>query len=270
MPCLYAHHTFGQKVRSLLPEEMQECISTYEEQFNLGLQGPDFLFYFRPLGKNPINRLGHRIHKKPGAFFIRKVLPTVSRKGQYSPETAYLLGFLCHFMLDSKCHPYVEKKVEESGIGHVDMEGEFDKFLMKKDGIRPETYPLWKHIPVDLLTVRTLHYLYPWIKKRHAVASLYSFRFCKWLLTAQNRVKKHLLIVLMKTVGLYQKLRGHYLWDETLEGSESISIGLYIRYEEEIEKAAAMEQSLWKLIGEKGKGKLSPRLSVNFSGHQVM
>lgn len=266
MPCLYAHHTFGQKVRGLLPEEMQECISTYEDQFNLGLQGPDFLFYFRPLGKNPINRLGHRIHKKPGEFYLKKILPVVRRKGQYSPETAYLLGFFCHFMLDSKCHPYVEKKVKETGIEHVDMEGEFDKFLMKRDGIRPETYSLWKHIPTDLLTIHTLQYLYPWIKERHIIASLYSFRFCKWLLTAQNPIKKQILIVLMKSIGLYEKLRGHYLWDETLEGSEPISIGLSIRYEEEIEKAAAMEIRLWKMIGEKRKIKPPSRLSVNFSG----
>ena len=270
MPCLYAHDTFGQKVRKLLPKEMQECIATYEDQFQLGLQGPDFLFYFRPLSKNPVNGLGHKIHKKPGAFYLKKVLPIVRRKGKYSPESAYLLGFLCHFMLDSHCHPYVEKKEKETRIGHVDLEGEFDKFLMKRDGMRPETYPLWRHIKIDRLTVNTLFYLYPWVKKRHIIVSLWSFKFCKWLLTAQNPVKKQCLIYLMKGLGLYEKLGGHYLWDETKEGSEPVSLGLFIRYEEEIEKTVAMEKMLWDMMGDSKKNKFSPRLSVNFSGKEVM
>ena len=102
MPCLYAHHTFGEKVRALLPSEMQECISTYEEQFQLGLQGPDFLFFFCPLKKNPISDLGHKIHKKPGAFDVKKVLPAVRRKGLYSPAW-YDLSFYVRQQLSSLC-----------------------------------------------------------------------------------------------------------------------------------------------------------------------
>lgn len=266
MPCLYAHYTFGEKVRTLLPSEMQECVSTYEEQFHLGLQGPDFLFFFCPLKKNPISDLGHKIHKKPGAFYVKKVLPVVRRKGLYSPETAYLLGMICHFMLDSSCHPYVEKKEKETGIGHVDLEGEFDKYLMKKDGFRPERYRLDRHIPVDFFTIETLTKMYPWVRKRFLALSLWSFWFCKRLMAADNPVKKRVLIFLMKQMGLYESLRGHYLWDDTLEGSEPVSLGLYIRYEEEIVKTVEMEKMVWELIGRKENVRLSPRFQVNFSG----
>lgn len=267
MPCLYAHYTFGQKVKNLLPEEVQECISNYEEQFNLGLQGPDFLFYFRPLGKNPVNRLGHKIHKKTGAFYIKKILPTVRRKGQFSPETAYLLGFLCHFLLDSRCHPYVNQKAEELDIKHVDLEGEFDKFLLiKKRGVRPERYPLWRHIPVDSLTVDTLTYMYPWVSRRYLRAALFSFRFYKWLMTAQNPIKKQFLIVTMKCLGLYEKLRGHYLWDERLEGTEMVSIGLNLHLQEEIPVAVELLEDIWEQIGRRGEVKLSPRFYMDFSG----
>lgn len=266
MPCLYAHYTFGEKVRAQLPQEMKECISVYEEPFHLGLQGPDFLYFYMPLRKNSVNFLGHRIHKKPGAFSIKKVFPLVRRKGRYSPETAYLIGYLCHFMLDSQCHPYVDGQAKKTGIRHVPLEGEFDKFLMKKDGICPETYPLWRHVPVDPLTIRTAIRLYPWEKPWKVAAALLSFRFCKWLLTARNPLNKRLLTRLMRFLGLYEKLQGHYLWDGVLEGSEPASFGLFIRYEGAVEETARIAKQLFEAIGQKGRVRLNPRLDVNFSG----
>lgn len=267
MPCLYAHYRFGQEVKYFLSPEIQECISTYEDQFNLGLQGPDFLFYFRPLSKNPVNRLGHQIHKKTGAFYVKKILPTVRRKGKFSPESAYLLGFVCHFLLDSRCHPYVNKKEKELGIKHVDLEGEFEKFLLiKKLGVRPELYPMWKHIPVDSVTVNTLTYMYPWVSRRFLKAALHSFRFYKWLMTAQNPIKKKFLIKAMNFIGLYEKLRGQYIWDDRLEGTEMVSIGLNLHLQEEIPGAVDVVEDIWKLIGTKGEVKLPSRLAMNFSG----
>lgn len=266
MPCLFAHYVFGQKIRKNLPDDMRECIDTYEDQFNLGLQGPDFLFYFRPLHKNSVNQLGYKLHEKSGEFYIRRVLPIVRRKGVYSPECAYLMGFLCHYMLDSRCHPYVEQNEMEKGFAHVDMEGEFDKFLMKKRNLRPETFPAWKLIPADSLTMKTVSNLYPWLKEKDAAAGVLSFRFYKWLLTAQNPVKKKILIGVMKKAGLYEELRGQYLWDETRKGTEMISIGLFIHMEEERNQTVEMEKVLWELIKDKKKKELPKRLSLNFSG----
>ena len=266
MPCLYAHHTFGQKVRGLLPEEMQECIATYEEQFNLGLQGPDYLFFFLPLHKNRVNQLGHRIHKKSCAFYLHKILPMAVKKGCYSPECAYLLGFMCHFMLDSRCHPCVNQQVQVTGTDHVDLEGEFDKYLMWKDGEDPETYPLWKHIPTDRLTVDTLEAAYPWAGRGQIRMSLNSFKFCKWILTAKNPVRKQCLIFFMKLTGLYEKLAGHYLWGEAKKGTGETVRMFYELYKGEIRPAAEMDILLWNMIRNESKYKIPSRLRVNFSG----
>lgn len=51
----------------------------------------------------------------------------VRKRGESSREYAYLMGFVCHFILDSECHPYVEEYIEKSGVQHLEIEEEFEK-----------------------------------------------------------------------------------------------------------------------------------------------
>ena len=62
---------------------------------------------------------------------------------------AYLYGVICHFALDSACHPYVEKMIHASGLSHSEIEMEFDRFLLTEDHRDPLSYPLAGHIPVS-------------------------------------------------------------------------------------------------------------------------
>lgn len=266
MPSLYAHYTFGQRVRKLLPEEMQVCISMFEDQYNLGLQGPDVLFFYRPLKMNGVRYLGHKIHKKPVACYFRKMIPEAKEAGLYSAETAYLLGFLCHFMLDSRVHPYVNRNILETGIKHVDMEGEFEKYLMYRDWYRPEEYPVWKHVPVTDSIFDTLHRMYPWMPGKKVAASACYFRFCKWILTAQCPMKKKMLVGWMRASGLYEKLKGHFIWDELNEKAIPVSEGFVKLYDDEVKHAASMEEWLWNAINSDKKVKYPARFKQNFDG----
>lgn len=270
MPSLYAHYTFGQKVKKLLPEEIQICIDLYKDQYDLGLQGPDVLFFYRPLKMNPVRYLGHKLHKKPAAFYFKKMLAVVEEKGPYSPETAYLLGVLCHFMLDSRVHPYVNRKMEETGLGHIDMEGEFEKYLMYRDWVRPEQYPVWKHVPVSRSIFQTVGNMYPWISRYHAAASVCYFHFCKWIATAQCPVKKNFFMWAIKKMGLEEKLRGQYIWDDLNEKAIPVSEGFAELYDDEINKAAAMEEQLWRIIRSDKKEKFPVRFKQNFDGIEVV
>ena len=50
MPAAYAHYVFGDRVLSLLPEHLQVMIGgdpKCRELYNLGVQGPDFLYFYR-------------------------------------------------------------------------------------------------------------------------------------------------------------------------------------------------------------------------------
>lgn len=266
MPGLYAHYTFGQKVKKMLPEEIQICIDLYKDEFDLGLQGPDVLFFYRAYRMNPTRHMGHKIHKKPMACYMRNMLPLVEEKGLYSPECAYLLGFVCHFMLDSGAHPYVNQKKKETKIGHIELEGEFEKYLMYRDWVRPEQYPIWRHVPVSASVRKTVETMYPWVAGRRARASVLYFHYCKWLLTAQCGLKKKLLIWGIDKSGKEKKLRGHYIWDDLKEEAIPVSEGFVEIYEKEIKKAAAMEQRVWKLIQGEELGKYPARFRKNFDG----
>ena len=61
MPSTYAHYIFGQQIRGRLSGYERKVIDKYPELFNIGLHGPDILFYYRPLGKNKVNQLGSRL-----------------------------------------------------------------------------------------------------------------------------------------------------------------------------------------------------------------
>ena len=54
MPAVYAHRRFGEKVLAACQnDEARTAIETYQDLFNIGLQGPDILFYYDPLRQTP-------------------------------------------------------------------------------------------------------------------------------------------------------------------------------------------------------------------------
>lgn len=62
---------------------------------------------------------------------------------------AYLLGFGCHYILDSTCHPYVNQVAAEGKISHTLFEKEFDRMLMYETGKDPlRFYPSHGSVPV--------------------------------------------------------------------------------------------------------------------------
>ena len=64
MPSAYAHYKFGKMVIPELPKDIKNVIKKYPAPFKAGLQGPDFLFYYRAFSKNKINQIGVSIHHK--------------------------------------------------------------------------------------------------------------------------------------------------------------------------------------------------------------
>ena len=65
--------------------------------------------------------------------FFEKGMARV-RKEKNPALMAYLLGFGCHYILDSTCHPYVNQVAEEGKISHTLLEKEFDRMLMYETG----------------------------------------------------------------------------------------------------------------------------------------
>ena len=55
MPSTYAHYRFGQEVLKELPNDIKKIIIENKELYDIGLPGPDLLFYYLPLKNNEIN-----------------------------------------------------------------------------------------------------------------------------------------------------------------------------------------------------------------------
>lgn len=213
MPSFYAHNRFGKEVCKELPKEIHQIIQEYPSAYKAGLQGPDFLFFYRPFLPCHVNTLGHAQHKQSFLPFLETVRSSIRKKGRHCPEYAYLLGFICHFMLDSEAHTYVNEKAKEKGFNHLVMEMEFDRYLMKKDGIQPFLYPLWRHIRWDKQTLQAVYGVYRHfdLTPRDVKKSLQSMAFYKWLVTTGKTLRRLILRSLMFLSLHYRKLEGHMM-----------------------------------------------------------
>ena len=72
MPSTYAHRRFGAQAAARLPEELRGVVSRHRALYDIGLHGPDILFYYKPLFANPVNHVGYAMHDRPGIEFFRQ------------------------------------------------------------------------------------------------------------------------------------------------------------------------------------------------------
>ena len=137
MPASYAHLSFGRQILRSLPEgELRQAIEKGPDLFEIGLLGPDILFFYRPLSHDPVNRIGHELHDRSGTSFLSREMCRRAEGGQL----AYLLGFICHYALDSECHTLVEYYMEKIDREHSSIETDLERILMLRDGLDPFRY----------------------------------------------------------------------------------------------------------------------------------
>ena len=208
MPALYAHNRFGGEVVKHLDEELSAIIQKHYTQFCIGLQGPDIFFFYRPWEKNKVSQCGYGMHDEYADVFFERAAEIVRKKGRDSREYAYILGFICHFSLDSECHPYVEKMVKEIQVGHIEIEGEFEKHLLRLDGRHPLSYPLAKFVPTDDSTVEAIYQFFKQVKREEIQEALKTMKFIKKCLTAPCKMKQNLINICLKITGLDKSYYG--------------------------------------------------------------
>ena len=213
MPCIYAHDSFGRKVKEQLPKELQTIINHHKKEFSAGLQGPDFLFFYHPLRKLRTNQIGYWQHRQPAAPFLEKMLPKVRKEGTDSGLYAYLLGYICHFMLDSECHSYIIPMTSRPGLFHLTIENEFDRHLLKKDGHTPVTYPIWKKIRYSEDIINAIHKAYEslQVSRKQIRKSLRGMRFYKRILSGGRSIKRGIIRLGMFLSMHYRELEGHMM-----------------------------------------------------------
>ncbi|MDO4262378.1 MAG: zinc dependent phospholipase C family protein [Eubacteriales bacterium] len=207
MPAAYAHYLFGKEVFKKLPEKEKKIVREGNDAFLLGLHGPDLLFYYFPLCKNRINQQGTRMHEELAAGFFELGRERY-RKDRDPALRAYLYGFLCHFMLDSECHPYISRYMEEKDLGHLEIETEFDRYLMVRNGIDPLRYVPIHHLISRARTRKAISGMFDRVSPGQIGISIRLFRRTLCLFTCRRPWKRKLLRALSHVTGQDKELGG--------------------------------------------------------------
>lgn len=139
MPTTYAHWRFGDKCIRMLPDDLQNIILNNRAIFDYGVHGPDIFFYYNCLKHNEVNRYGSAMHDIPYKDTLAQIKENFKKTENKDMALSYLLGFTCHFTLDSYCHGFIEKVDETMPYSHGKIESQFDRYLLIKDGFNPVT-----------------------------------------------------------------------------------------------------------------------------------
>lgn len=199
MPTTYAHDLFGTRVLSLVPEEISDVILKHESIFRIGLHGPDILFYYHPFRKNRVFAQGQKLHYALADQLFKEFLKEY-RKDNNEHLLAYILGFLCHFMLDSNCHPYIGRYLREhEDVSHDAIETEMDRFLMEKTGKDPFHYHPACVIRFDQTDVRTITRVLKPMTDSEIKTGLKGMRFFTGITVISSPMFRRLVFRLLKT-----------------------------------------------------------------------
>lgn len=243
MPAIYAHNRFGAKVSECMKGELKETVKNHYTQFRIGLQGPDLFFFYRPYCGNKVAKYGVHLHEISAYPFFEHAVSVVKVKGRGSREYAYLMGFICHYILDSECHPYVSEMMEKTGVSHMEIEEEFEKKLMRLDKKDPFRYRLDRLVPTDDLTADVIHSFYHGITGEMVKESLKTLKFVKKLFRAPWACKRWFLNTVMKLCGKYDEYSGLVHQKKDNPKCKESNDGLQKRFDQAIEIAVRMIES---------------------------
>jgi len=208
MPTTYAHYRFGNEVLHTLPKPLKESIKKNKELFDIGVHGPDVLFYYKALTKNRVNQLGYEMHERTADEFFIRAAEVLKRVSDPAAARVYIYGFICHFALDSECHKYIEKIIQVSGISHDEIETEFDRYLMVEDGLDLVRHNRTGHIHPTMKNAQVIAPFFEDITAPEVQRSLQSQIFYHRLLKAGSPARSRFLFGIMKLTGSYDSKHG--------------------------------------------------------------
>lgn len=181
MPSIYAHFRFGDQAAKTLDGSLQRTISRFPQLFDVGVHGPDFFFFYQPLWRTKMGSLGGWYHNLSGREFFERAVRRLADNPSEG-ATAYLYGVLCHYALDSACHPLIVSATAGKAPGHTELETEYDRVLLARDGHNPPCrYYLGRRLKLTWGGCVTVAGFYP-------PASAYTVHHSVWMMAAVCRM----------------------------------------------------------------------------------
>ena len=215
MPATYAHYKFGEAVKGSFPEdkkEIRDIIDRNVDLFSFGLHGPDIFFYYHPIIPNDVKIIGPLMHEDRGWTFFHESAVLINSESDSTRREkmfAYIAGFICHFILDTKCHGYIADRMEASGLSHTEIEGQFDRYLMVKDGLDPITYKPTAHLKPTKATADIMAVFFGGEPEMEEVLNR-MVDFLNMIVTG-SVLKRLYFDAVMLLLGRYKKLHGIFM-----------------------------------------------------------
>ena len=201
MPSTYAHYRFGVAMLPGLPGDVRRTIGRFRRLFDVGLHGPDIFFYHPMLPKGADQSPGRKFHRQNGRDFFQRVC-RVTRMEKSEAAQAYLYGVLCHYALDSICHPFVKEQAERGPATHTEIEAEFDRFLLELDGKRPpESQDMSPHLHLTPGECETVAKFYPGMTARSVGNCVANMARCTKLFATPEGARRTVLRKGMEALG---------------------------------------------------------------------
>ncbi len=194
MPSSYAHYRFGVKVLEKMDPAVRRKVQKFRNVYDTGLHGPDLFFYYNPLFRTSTGALGKKFHAQTGDAFFS----AAARRLKLNPSEVgrvYLYGVLGHYCLDRSLHPLVNATVQEGKIGHVELETEFDRFLLTRDGkIPPHVQDFSGHMHLSRGECVTVSGFYPGSSPSDILRSVGNMARFTRLFASRNRKTTEMLV----------------------------------------------------------------------------
>lgn len=206
MPAGYTHYQFSEDVIRHLPNnDIKKILLRNKALFQIGNHGPDIFFYYKIfIFNNKINKLGKNMHKENAREFFEKALYMIDDNEKIS----YILGFLCHFILDSQMHFYIKKIMKETDMSHFEVESEYDRYLLKNNNFNPVDCYIYSHIQINEHIICTIQAFFPQLSYLEIQESLKNLKSIDKILRAPSYLKRSLLYVLFHLSFHFKQLQG--------------------------------------------------------------
>ena len=195
MPFNYAHYRFASRLLADMPAEVCRTVGRFRQLYDVGLHGPDIFMCRGP----KLRKLSRKFHRQSGREFFERVVRML-RLEPSEGGLAYLYGLLTHYCLDSMCHPYVNGQAALGPATHVEIEAEFDRFLLELDGKVPAySQDLSRHIRLTPGQCETVARFYPPATRPQVSSCVFKMAlFAKVLATPEGKGR----VLMQKTLGV--------------------------------------------------------------------
>lgn len=206
MPAGYAHYIFGQKVIENLAPHYQKMIKDNIDLYNIGVHGPDILFYYNALTENKIKQEGNALHQRVAYDFFDEAKKIINTQKD-TAYLAYVYGFITHFVLDHSCHPYIAKKQHELNMTHTEIESELDRQLLVNNHLNPVKTSLTDHIHIDHHICSIIAPFFRLDEKTINKTLKDMLFYLNWI-KAPGKIKRAFVLQCMKIGGVYDEYHG--------------------------------------------------------------